>query len=643
MDALESEVIPYGSSERRWVSESAWSVFDDSGHFLYYEGFVQDITARKGAEAQLEAEKRLLEGVVETSPNPIFLRTATAQMVLVNPAMLALNQQTEEEFYSGQGQIHPNNPAEFAQWLENDRIMLERGEVMTFEEQFTLLSGEVKVYSTVKAPFRRDDGEVLVLGISSDITDLRRGEAWLRRIEQAVESVSDSILIFEAGKLVFANKTALEQCGYSLEQLQHGALFKMAPPEVMLPLLESLQHQERFQGETMLQAADGRDVTVLIRSSRIRDAAGEWIGSVVTMTNISERRRMEDELRLIRRAFESSSEAIMVSDEAFRPLFINPAVQEQTGYNLKELQNGAMDVIGSSEQNGVIIQNLLERDFHSGEGVLRDSRGRFISVLIRANRIRGEHGQVLGSVMVASDITERKRIEGLKDDFVATVSHELRTPLTSISGALGLLAAGVLGEISAEQRPMLDIAHQNAERLITLVGDLLDMQKMEGEGLSLRPVPLELESVLEQTLLEMTPYANTLGVLLTLEPMTFVDGLRKRVSGDRGRLLQVLSNLISNACKFSSAGQTVRVRLLERPDTLRVEVEDGGSGIPEAFRGHIFEKFAQADASSTRAKGGTGLGLAISRAIVERHGGIIGFQSLEVGTLFYFELPQLEG
>lgn len=155
VDALESEVIPYGSSERRWVSESAWSVFDDSGHFLYYEGFVQDITARKGAEVQLEAEKRLLEGVVKTSPNPIFLRTATAQMVLVNPAMLALNQQTEEEFYSGQGQIHPNNPAEFAQWLENDRIMLERGEVMIFEERFTLLSGEVKVYSTVKAPFRR--------------------------------------------------------------------------------------------------------------------------------------------------------------------------------------------------------------------------------------------------------------------------------------------------------------------------------------------------------------------------------------------------------------------------------------------------------------------------------------------------------
>ncbi|MBC7645932.1 MAG: PAS domain S-box protein, partial [Pseudopedobacter sp.] len=525
VDALESEVIPYGSSERRWVSESAWSVFDDSGHFLYYEGFVQDITARKEAEAQLEAEKRLLEGVVETSPNPIFLRTATAQMVLVNPAMLALNQQTEEEFYSGQGQIHPNNPAEFAQWFENDRIMLERGEGMTFEEQFTLLSGEVKVYSTVKAPFRRDDGEVLVLGISSDITDLRRGEAWLRRIEQAVESVSDAILIFEADKLVFANKTALEQCGYSLEQLQHGALFKMVPPEVMLPLLESLQHQERFQGETVLQAADGRDVTVLIRSSRIRDAAGEWIGSVVTMT----------------------------------------------------------------------------------------------------------------------DISEGKRIEQPKDDFVATVSHELRTPLTSISGALGLLAAGVLGEISAEQRPMLDIAHQNAERLIALVGDLLDMQKMEGEGLSLRPVPLELESVLEQTLLEMAPYANTLGVLLTLELMTFADGLRKRVSGDRGRLLQVLTNLISNACKFSSAGQTVRVRLLERPDTLRVEVEDGGSGIPEAFRGHIFEKFAQADASSTRAKGGTGLGLAISRAIIERHGGQIGFRTLTVGTLFYFELPKLEG
>jgi len=642
VDALESEVIPHHSSERRWVSESAWAVRDESGRTLYYQGFIQDITARKLAETQLEGEKRLLEQVFEASPNPIFVRDTSGQLVLVNAKLLQVSNTSAADFWAGIGSRHPDNAAEFAQWLENDRIMLAQGEAMTFEEKFTRTDGQVIVYSTVKAPLLREDGTVQVLGISTDITEMRRNTERLSFIERAVEASSDSISISNAhGEVIYLNAAAQRHFGYTLEHLmQHTKNgTELIPPEIIPHVRRAFAQNEPFQGETTVLGARGVEIQVLMRLDQMRGAQGEEIGVVAVVTDITERKRMEDELRLIRMAFESSSDAILITDEEFRPLFINPASKAQTGYGIEALKAGALGRLSSSELGLQIIRTLTETDVYFGEGEVQHLEGRSIPVLMRGNRIRGSSGQVLGSVMVATDISERRRIERLKDEFVATVSHELRTPLTSISGALGLLVAGVLGDVSEEQRPMLDIAHQNAERLIALVGDLLDMQKMEGEGLSLSLKPLELRAVLEQAAAEMAPYAHNLGVSLVLE----LGNTPQNVRGDFGRLAQVVTNLLSNACKFSSAGGNVNVRTLERANTVRVEVEDRGTGIPKAFRGQIFGKFAQADASSTRSKGGTGLGLAISRAIVERHGGQIGFEPLEVGTLFYFELPLLEG
>jgi len=663
---LESEVQLALSGERRWIMESARAVRDASGHTLYLEGTIQDITARKQAEAELRGEKALLEQIFNTSPNPIFVRDASGALILVNAALRNINTQSTDEFWSEPGTGHPDNVRERAEWLEHDREVLARGEVMTFEDHFTRPSGEVRTFSTVRAPLRREDGTVQVLGMCTDITALKRNTERLSFIERAVEASSDSISISDAhGEVIYLNSAAQRNFGYTLEQLREYAQHEYAqheyaqheyaqheyaqqgigliPPEIIPHVHQAFAQNEPFQGETTVRGAGGQTVPVLMRLDQMRGAGGEAIGVVAVVTDITERKRMEDELRLIRRAFESSSDAILITDEAFRPLFINAASQAQTGYGIEALQAGALTRFSSSELGLEIMRALTETDVYFGEGEVQHLEGHRVPVLMRGNRIRGSAGQVLGSVMVATDISERKRIERLKDDFVATVSHELRTPLTSISGALGLLVAGVLGQVSEEQRPMLDIAHQNAERLIALVSDLLDMQKMEGEGLSLNVKPLELRGVLEQALAEIGPYARTLGVSLSLELASESGRETARVSGDSGRLAQVMSNLLSNACKFSSAGGSVSVRRLERTHTVRVEVEDRGTGIPEAFRGQIFGKFAQADASSTRSKGGTGLGLAISRAIVERHGGQIGFEPLEVGTLFYFELPLLEG
>ena len=245
-----------------------------------------------------------------------------------------------------------------------------------------------------------------------------------------------------------------------------------------------------------------------------------------------------------------------------------------------------------------------------------------------------EHGLIYA---VARDIHEQKRTEQLKNDFVSVVSHELRTPLTSIRGSLGLIAGGVAGELPEKARALVDIAAKNCERLVRLINDILDVEKIESGQVGFRLAPAELRAVAEQAVEGNRAYAEGYGVTLRMAG----GATGARVWADADRLLQVVTNLISNAVKFSPRGGEVEVAVSRGAGEVRVAVTDHGRGVSPEFRQRIFQKFAQADSSSTREKGGTGLGLSISRAIVERHQGRIGFTSEPgVATVFYFDLPE---
>jgi PAS domain S-box-containing protein len=249
---------------------------------------------------------------------------------------------------------------------------------------------------------------------------------------------------------------------------------------------------------------------------------------------------------------------------------------------------------------------------------------------------RDRFGAVTGFLGSMTDITEQKRVEKLKNEFISTVSHELRTPLTSIRGSLGLIAGGVAGDLPLKARTMVDIAKKNCERLVRLVSDILDVEKIESGKMVFDIRDVEFAPLLDQAVEASRGFAQSLGVSLELDnPHAGV-----RVQVDADRLTQVVANLLSNACKFSSKEGMVRVRVGLQGDTLRLSVDDHGPGIPEEFRSRIFQKFAQADGSDGRAKQGTGLGLSISKAIVERMGGRIGFESaVGVGSTFFIDLP----
>jgi PAS domain S-box-containing protein len=238
--------------------------------------------------------------------------------------------------------------------------------------------------------------------------------------------------------------------------------------------------------------------------------------------------------------------------------------------------------------------------------------------------------------VIVRDISERKEIDRLKTEFVSVVSHELRTPLTSIRGSLGLMEGGAVGELPPKARELIGIARQNADRLIRLINDILDLEKIEAGKVQLSIAALDPAQLVERTVAELRAMALQYRVRITP-----AFARRDAVAGDQDRVIQVLTNLVSNALKFSPEDGEVTITVGDgTPGFMRFTITDQGPGIGEAERARLFGRFVQLESADTRKRGGTGLGLAISRSLVEQQSGRIGVDSTPgAGSSFWFELP----
>ena len=270
------------------------------------------------------------------------------------------------------------------------------------------------------------------------------------------------------------------------------------------------------------------------------------------------------------------------------------------------------------------------------ERVVCDRQGRELQVEMTA-RLAGSAGASFFSIFMR-DIALRKKVERMKNELVATVSHELRTPLTSMRASLSLLASGAIDGVPEEARELIAIAHRHCERLVRLVNDMLDVEKIESGRVHLVRSAQTLLPILNDAVGAMLGHARSAGIRVECVCSAARDE-RLTAEVDRDRLTQVLTNLLSNAIKFSPPGATVELCLGRHGDGVRISVLDRGPGIPEAFRGRIFQRFAQAEGEAER-RGGSGLGLSISRNIVEEHGGRLDFEDRAGGgAAFHVDLP----
>lgn len=329
-------------------------------------------------------------------------------------------------------------------------------------------------------------------------------------------------------------------------------------------------------------------------------------------------------------------------DHDGKMVMVNTEIEQQFGYARQELIGQSVDILVPERFRQLHLlhrQHFVSKAQHRRAGAGRElsarrKDGSEFPVEIGLTPIQaGERLLVLGVIV---DISQRKDMVRLKDEFVSTVSHELRTPLTSISGSLGLLVAQWSESLPESATRLVSIAHKNIQRLVRLINDILDIEKLESGRVVFNLARVGLRQVVEQAIDDNRGFAEEFGVHVALDAIP----TKADVNADPDRLAQVLTNLLSNAIKFSSGGGEVLVAVEELGETYRVSVRDHGPGIPAEFKSHIFEKFAQADGTNSRRKGGTGLGLSIVKQIVERLGGDVGFHDAPGGgTVFFVELP----
>jgi PAS domain S-box-containing protein len=313
------------------------------------------------------------------------------------------------------------------------------------------------------------------------------------------------------------------------------------------------------------------------------------------------------------------------------PIFLDPAELEERARTLSA-ELGEQVPVGP----GIFTRIPLRDGVETREWTFVRRDGTRFPANVTITPLRDATGALTGYLGVIEDITVRKEVEKLKSEFTAVVSHELRTPLTSIRGSLGLILGALASSLQPKVRDLLEIAQTNCERLVLLVNDILDMEKFSAGQMRFEFRNVPLAGLVQQAVDANEGYARKFQVRIEAEPLDAA----WRVSVDPDRFIQVMSNLLSNAAKYSPAGGAVRIHGQARGDRVRVSVHDDGPGIPESFRDRIFEKFSQADASTTREKGGTGLGLHIARRFIEHMHGHIGFESEPGrGSTFWIELP----
>ena len=324
----------------------------------------------------------------------------------------------------------------------------------------------------------------------------------------------------------------------------------------------------------------------------------------------------------------SMNDGVITMDDNFVIKNINPAVTKIFGYSSDDIINRKMNFIISNPKK----DNNPADVFHEQEG--HHKNGVIFPIESTLNGMTVDDSTMY--ICIVRDITERKRVEKMKDEFVSTVSHELRTPLTSIRGALSLVTSGVLDDLPEKSNELLETAGRNTERLMHLINDILDMQKIEAGQLEYNVAQLNLMDAIEKSIIDNIDYAKQYHVNIELGDKA--NDITVKV--DPLRLSQIMSNLISNAAKFSHQDSTIYIHTNIENEFAKISVVDTGEGIPEEYFDKIFNKFSQNDASATKEKGGTGLGLAISKQMIEAMGGSIDFVStVGKGSSFNIYIP----
>ena len=480
----------------------------------------------------------------------------------------------------------------------------------------------------------------------------RRQHEAERRFQLLVESMRDLFVAFDtSGHVIEANPAAAHALGTGEDGLLGRAVtsFVSAPPAgEVAALLDRAAAGERIERrEVVLRADDGRELVldvafgaVELDGRRIFTASGR---------DLTEERRAAREIDRLRRQqeliLESSFDGIVLLGVDGLVRYANPAAHALLGAEPGALHGSDLHAVAhhSRPDGSAFAAERCDTYAALHDGTATSSHrdvywradGTPIDVTLTVAPVRDEHGVVTGAVAVLSDATAAVELERAKDEFVSMVSHELRTPLTSLRGSLGLVAAGVLGELPERATPMVRMAVTSTDRLMRLVNDILDLQRLDAHRITLDVRPHRLADIVTTTVDGVRGVAEAHGVAVVDEVVDV------ELDADADRVVQVLTNLVANAIKFSPEGSTVWLRSRHHDGDVVVDVVDRGRGIPADQLDRVFERFRQVESGDARHGHGSGLGLPIARGLAEQHGGRLEVTSVTgEGSTFTLVLPR---
>ncbi len=496
---------------------------------------------------------------------------------------------------------------------------------------------------------------------------LQKSHNLLTKLSAQVPGAIYQFQLFPDGRMCFPYASQGIQQIYEVtpEQVRDNAapVFLRIHPDDTAIMMESVQLSARtmqawvMEYRVILPRQGLRWRLGQAQPERLPDGSILWHGFITDITDRAlaqtKQKQLEDDVRTgyealkaseqrLRRLMNSSLIGIVQGDASGHLTEANDVLLQMAGYSRQAFTEGPINWFDMTPPAALAQHMQALRDLAQHEVItpfesqMQAQDGSAIPVMLGLAQLEGSDNEWVGFVL---DLREQKRIDKLKSEFISVVSHELRTPLTSIKGSLGLLEGGVAGELPPKAMQLIHIAHKNSLRLANLVNDILDMEKLASGKMRMQLQAVNLVSLAKQAVEANASYAEKFKVRYHLGAHPDY----ANVLADADRLMQVFANLLSNAAKFSPAGDLVELRILPQGHQFRVEIEDHGSGIPVAFRERIFGKFAQADGTATRQLEGAGLGLNITKTLIEKMGGEIGFTSEEhVSTVFWFSLPSAQ-
>jgi PAS domain S-box-containing protein len=652
------------SGQVKWVQVSARPERRENGDIAWY-GVLQDISDRKQAEAALRQSEERFQKLATASPGIIYTVVeypdGPVRYEYLSPAFEEVHEvpvanALQDPTITLQ-QIHPDDRAGYQQAVAESLAAMQ-----PFKHEWRIItpSGKTKWIQASSRPERRENGEIAWHGVVVDVTDRKQAEA---KLEQAIQQIDSH---FENSPLAIMqwdqhyrvlrwSKQAEQIFGWTAAEVIHRAWLDWnfvyeADLEYVntsiAPLLNGAVSNISIQNRNYTK--DGRVITCQWYTSVVFNEAGKVVSVLSFAQDISDRLQAELELTkahdLREAIFNEATDAIFLVEAPPHRLILDC---NQCAVEMFEVDSKA-DLIGiegntlqktqfTTEELAAIGAEMMQKGYWSREIEYVTRKGHVFWGNLAAKPIQ-VGGQMMQLVRL-TDISDRHELDRIKDEFISIVSHELRTPLTAIRGSLGILETGILNEEPDTAHHMLQVAVRNSDRLVRLVNDILDLERLESGKVQLVMEPCWVSDLMEMALEGVQAIAAEADITLHSSP------IHAQVCAAPDAIVQAFTNLLGNAIKFSSPGGMVWLKAEigngERGTPyLLFSIKDQGRGIPADKLDNIFGRFQQVDVSDARQKGGTGLGLAICKSIIQQHGGQIWVESvLGQGSTFYFTLP----